>query len=483
MKINIKRILSSVLLSSLLFSTACSNVPAEDLPVLMSFRNTDSSAVVAMIDEITEASFETESAIEAAFIAYYELEGDSKNQVTNYERLLTLRDEIADLYEDTTKRGVRIDRSKILIGTYCVNYYDDAHVKEVADCGIDFIAAANYNGDFLDTLAKYGIGAFVSARDVVDHEAIWGIELIDEPHSSLFPGIGQSTQELLDKYPNYQVYINLFPNYATADNLGNANEYKKADYVGHIQQYIEYVNTDYVSYDHYMYNPYHGGWSDYIENLRIVADACRPINKDYWVVIEANHPMPDSIVSLDQLKFQANTAIAFGYTVVNWACWNPGWWYNNICDAAGNKTEQYDKVKQVNEEINILSPVYMKYKNIDVNLIGAESADCTAFYRYDDNVIDQNVFVDVSMPKGTVQTVLCGYFEKRIGEGSAMMFVNVTDSMCEDKNAGLVYFKVSKADAVVTEHTASGSFILEPDANGYYSITVENAEYSFVTVE
>ena len=70
----------------------------------------------------------------------------------------------------------------------------------------------------------------------------------------------------MDKYPNYQVYINLFPNYATGSQLGNETIYGNADYDAHIQQYIENVNTDYISYDHYMYNPHHGGWNDAIEN-------------------------------------------------------------------------------------------------------------------------------------------------------------------------------------------------------------------------
>ena len=178
MKKSLKKVVASALLSSVLFTTACSAAP-EDLPVLMNFHNTDVQPVIEMIDAISEASFETEAQIEAVYVAYSALDSDAKNNVTNAEKLFTLRNEVADLYEDTTKRGERVDRSKILIGTYCVNFWDDAHVKEVSDCGIDFIAAAGYSKEFMDTLAKYGIGAFVSARDVEDHEAIWGIELID----------------------------------------------------------------------------------------------------------------------------------------------------------------------------------------------------------------------------------------------------------------------------------------------------------------
>ena len=54
MKINIKKIVASALLSSVLFTTACSASP-EDIPVLMSFHNTDVQHVIEMIDAIAEA--------------------------------------------------------------------------------------------------------------------------------------------------------------------------------------------------------------------------------------------------------------------------------------------------------------------------------------------------------------------------------------------------------------------------------------------
>lgn len=508
MKFNFKRAIANVLLSSVAFTTACGAVPEEGVPVLKNFRNTDHAAVVSMIDAISEATFETESNIEAAFAAYYALEGDSRAQVTNFEKLVSLREGIADLYEDKTRQGTRVDRSKILIGTYCVNYWDEAHVKDVADCGIDFIAAAGYSQEFMDNLSKYGVGAFVScgnfgypmwkggdrpfgstvsgpsftvddfaaAGNVVDHEAIWGIELVDEPHSDDMYFHGELTAKLLEKHPEYQVYNNLFPNYANEKQLGTWT------YEEHVQDYVENFDLDYISYDHYPYDDT-PGFELWMENLRIVADAGRANNKDYWVVTQANNQRENVFTSIEQLRMQVNTALAFGYTVINWACWNPGWFYNNICDANGNKTEQYDKVKQVNAEINQLSPVFMKYKNLDANIIGYENRELGDFYVKDDNAIDQDIFTDFQTAEKTESAVLCGYFEKRIGEGNAMMFVNISDFVCEKDAQTWVKFKVADAEAIVTEHTTAGSFVLHPDSEGYYKVTVANAEYSFVTVE
>ncbi len=513
MKLNIKKLVASTLLSSVLFTTACGS--AEEAVTLMSFRNTDYQSVITMIDSISEASLETEAAIEAAYVAYSSLEDGAKESVSNAERLFALREEVVDLYENKTRRGDRIDRSKILTGTYCMNFWDEAHVKELADCGIDFIAAAGYSKDFMDLLFKYDVGAFVNVGNfgypmwrggdrpmgsdpltppfdaeyfatfaenakTIDHEAIWGIELVDEPYTEDFWFYNSLTEKIYENHENYQVYINLFPNYANSTQLGSKT------YQEHVDEYVKQVNVDYISYDHYMYQHSGGTKLDFnlgMENMRIVANACRDNDKDFWIVIQANSNNPNAFTTLDQLRMQANTALAFGATVINWACWNPGWFYNNIVDGSGNKTEQYDKVKLVNEETAILSPVFMKYKYVDANIIGEKQLECKSFYKNDDNVIKQDVFIAVSMSEKTTSSVLSGYFEKRQGDGSAMMFVNITDPMCEKKTSAPVTFKVADANSVVTEHTAHGSYVLTPDSDGYYKISVANAEYSFVTVE
>ena len=64
-----------------------------------------------------------------------------------------------------------------------------------------------------------------------------------------------------------------------------------------------------------------------------------------------------------------------------------------------------------------------------------------------------------------------------------LMLVNITDVDCVDKASATVSFKVSKANSIVTLHTANGSYLLYPNADGYYRISVENAEYAFVTVD
>ena len=316
-----------------------------------------------------------------------------------------------------------------------------------------------------------------------DHEALWGIWLIDEPYGGCFSFHEMQRSVMQEKYPQLLTYINLLP-HSDYMKMGVTKGTAFAEYSEHIDDYVKNVNSEYICYDLYMYGDKGGDLEGIIRDTSIIANACRETNREFWMWLQANFPVDDGrTVSVDQMKFQANLVMCFGVTSMIWGCWTPGWWYNNILDSEGNKTEQYEKLKEVNDETNILSPVIIKYNSIDNCIIGQKHPDVHAFYVHDDNTIDQDVFVDVSMAKLTDGTVLCGYFEKKIGDGSAMMFVNITDPDCETKESSQVFFKISDSEAVVTEHTAHGSFILTPDADGLYSIQIENAEYSFVTVE
>ena len=52
---------------------------------------------------------------------------------------------------------------KLLIGAYHLqkNARSDAHIKDIADCGIDYIIGMNRDYETLDLFKKYGVGAIV----------------------------------------------------------------------------------------------------------------------------------------------------------------------------------------------------------------------------------------------------------------------------------------------------------------------------------
>ena len=62
------------------------------------------------------------------------------------------------------KSNYRMDRSRLNVGAYILKPYarTEQHIKDIADCGIDFMTCVDYDKKMLDLFNKYHIGAVVS---------------------------------------------------------------------------------------------------------------------------------------------------------------------------------------------------------------------------------------------------------------------------------------------------------------------------------
>lgn len=319
----------------------------------------------------------------------------------------------------------RMDRSRLNVGAYILqgNSRTEAHIKDVAECGIDFMMYMNNDTAALNLFQKYNVGAILvgtvplwwggfgdnagtmqaqhpiseyeaGAASFTDHPAIWGICIVDEPSCLDFPYIGEVTARMEELFPNQFTHVNLHPIYAPGPRTGNdpaKGALGTASYQDYIDRYCEYVPTDFISYDFYYQNE--GVQKDYA-NMRIVSEACRRTGRSMWVTVQVNSAKPEEWISLNQLRFQAFSAMAFGAENITWACYTWGWWYNQVLYGNGEKTQQYDKLKQVNSEIHRLGERYMKYSTdstycvgftgIAETMIAGSGMENTA--RYDDGV-------------------------------------------------------------------------------------------------
>ena len=266
-------------------------------------------------------------------------------------------------------KNARLDRNRLLIGTYCLQPYarSEEHIRALADANIDFLCAAPAEKDLLDLCERYGIGVFATGvlpawwggdgdgagrlaeaaplssyekarADFVDHPAIWGLDMGDEPSALDFPHYGLLMEAMKRLFPEHFPYLNLYPSYASV--AENSTGQRKSQlgvptYREYIDEYVRHVRSDYICYDYYMYSAsIHGAY----ENLRIVSDACRRTGRDLWIVLQVNSVRPEEWITLNQLRHQAYTALAFGARSVNWACWTAGWWHNEVLDDMGRKT-------------------------------------------------------------------------------------------------------------------------------------------------
>lgn len=403
----------------------------------------------------------------------------------------------------------RMDRNRLNIGAYHLRPYarTEAHVKDVADCGIDFVVCMDNDRPALDLFHKYGVGAIVSgivpgwwggdgtdagklavtnpmekyeaaAACFVDHPAIWGIDVGDEPSALDFPYYGKVIDYVNRAFSNQFAYLNLYPNYASVS--GNnaqetVNQLGTATYAEHIRRYCECVPSDYLCYDFYLYSI---NVSKHYENLRVVADACRNTGRSMWIVLQVNSHLPEKWMSENNLRFQAYTSMAFGAENIIWACYTAGWWHNQVLDDQGNQTEQYGKLKRVNAQIRTIADEYMKYRRVSTHFVGYQGhPDMHCVQQESIASLSTGVFFDVKSDNGA--PILVGEMVSRTGDGSAALMICAADDPYEKEPKE--YQVTFRAPNRCVRALGGEGYRTVTDLGGVYAVTVRSNEGVLIT--
>ncbi len=415
--------------------------------------------------------------------------------------------------------NTRMDRSRLHIGAYLLQAYarTEEHVKDVAESGVDHIIYVHSGAyETFDLFEKYGLGVVTwgplphwggpgygyvgrmeekfplscytdPAAAYKDHPAVWGIDIGDEPNSLDFPYIGKIVSAVNAMYPNQFPYLNLYPNYATV--VENSEDEIKSDlgtmtYKEYIDRYCAYVPTDYISFDFYLYYgkkdknyPEYGlGVADYYENLRLVSEACRNTGRSLWLVAQLNSPVPEVFTSLNQMRFQAFTAMSFGVENIMWGCYTAGWWTNQVLDEQGNKTEQYEKLKQVNKEIRTMADEYMKFRNVYTHFVGLDTLSYFHFVQEKLNQeskdsVNTGVFLDVKADNGAALTI--GQMVSRNNDGSHALMICASDDPYDFENQSYnIVFRVNNRN--VRAIGGNGDIPVTKLEDGSYSVPISS---------
>lgn len=403
----------------------------------------------------------------------------------------------------------RMDRSRINVGAWRLsgNARTEAHVKDLKACGVDFVVTP-LDRATLDLFAKHGVGCFLlrdemplwhggghpdsgkmqlqrplslydaACASFKDHPAIWGLYIGDEPSALDIPWFGRIAGHCARRYRDKVIFLNLFPGYALPE--GGAvdrvrSQLGAADYRAYIGEYCRNVPLDYICYDHYPW-----GWGNKpfgaIGDLAIVSDACAGTGRSLWVVMQSSrHADGESkqCMNVGTLRFQANTALAFGAETVVWACWSRAWggWDGTVLDAEGRKTEVYESLRTVNMELHRLSPAYMRFRRTHTDLVGFPGEDARLTGQPSFAASNGAVFHDVRATDG--QPLVVGHFVARDGSGARAMYVVA----CDDPNGGStrerhVAFRLSGKSA--TAFTGDGNVSLERGEDGTWTFPIRS---------
>jgi hypothetical protein len=247
------------------------------------------------------------------------------------------------------------------------------------NCSLSFFNDAESMSRALDTANKAGIKMIAycpelktttekTVRQFMNHPATAGYMLRDEPNRSDFPELAEWAAKIRRTDDRHFCYLNLFPNYASEEQLGTKT------YKEHVDLFVKEVPVQFISFDHY---PVIGDSlrANWYENLEIIAATARKAGKPFWAfalaVAHGKYPIP----TLAQLRLQVFSDLAYGAQGIEyftyWTPYDTTWNFNNgPITPEGKRTVVYDRIREVNREIENLSPVFLGAKVISVSHTG-----------------------------------------------------------------------------------------------------------------
>ena len=216
---------------------------------------------------------------------------------------------------------------------------------------------------------------------VKNHPAMEAYFITDEPSAAAFPGLGKLVAYLREKDPAHFAYINLFPTYASNEQLGTKGDVEAA-YREHLRQFIDVVKPALLSYDHYHFFKT-GDGAQYFLNLGMIRKAALDAHIPFLNIVQAcTIEKVWRLVNAHELRWLTYTTLAYGARGISYFLyWGPKEYGGLYQD--GEKTPLADSVAELAHEVDALSPALMKLQTLGVYHagpipLGAEAvpADC-----------------------------------------------------------------------------------------------------------
>lgn len=205
-----------------------------------------------------------------------------------------------------------------------------------------------------------------------DRERVLGYYITDEPNAKAFPNLAKTVNYLREKDPTRLSFINLFPTYANAKQLGTLT------YEDHIEQFLSIVKPEFLSYDHYHFFNNKDG-KEYFKNLGIIRKWALTYDIPFCNIIQA---IGTNGTSQPQLNWRAPTeaehrwlvysSLAYGAKGIVWFHWDNPWGLTG----SPERDRLYASIKQLNKEINNIGDILVNLHSTGVFHTKATS-DCS----------------------------------------------------------------------------------------------------------
>ena len=325
-----------------------------------------------------------------------------------------------------------------------------------------------------------------------DSPAFKGHLVVDEPGAHQFDDLAVLKQKYEKMFPGKDFYVNLYPTYA------GAALWRTDSYFEYIDQYIEKVQPEFLSYDSYplltdVYNTT-SPQEDYLFNKEIIATKTKEAGIPFWTFIQTIgfglvNRRPQSKADI---AFQVYTDLAYGAKGIQHFCyWQPLTSDGNgtvfteaMISKDGQKTDIYEYAQAVNLEIQTFANAFLNFEwQGTTNYLDEEGVRNSAFNMVNDSsVLAEQLNKEYPTKESeriesvtNKEDLLIGSFLDKNGY-DGFMLVNSGDPAKNLENAIEIRFN----DASKAVVYANGERTVVELDGGTYKATLQSGEGQFV---
>ena len=234
----------------------------------------------------------------------------------------------------------------------------------------------------LDAAGKAGIKLIIgcpelekepekTVRRFMNHSALAGYFLRDEPRSNEFAELGEWARRIQAVDNEHFCYLNLFPT-GPKEHLDQLGVKSYREYVS---RFDEQVPLPFLTFDHYPITR-DGLKAEWYENLEEFSDEARKAGKPFWAFALATSHGPYPVPTPAMLRLQVYSDLAYGAQGIQYfTYWTPqgdSFWDYQFGPSGldGKRTVAYDRVRAMNQELKALSGIFVGAKVISVRHTG-----------------------------------------------------------------------------------------------------------------
>ena len=211
---------------------------------------------------------------------------------------------------------------------------------------------------------------------VRQHPALYAYHLIDEPSAAQFPALGRLVAYLRERDPAHLAYINLFPTYASNEQLGNKGDVVTA-YQEHLRLYVEQVKPALISYDHYQF-ALKNDLDQYFLNLALIRQAAQDAGLPFLNIVQACTWAPQQmrIPNTNELRYLVSTTLAYGAQAISYYVYACVGHHGSIASLDGTPGPLYHALKTYNREFVAIARELQPLRSLAVHHTAMRERGC-----------------------------------------------------------------------------------------------------------